>query len=43
MNESVSTSARAKAARRNYIVFCGAATIVMVVLLLATVALLGGD
>jgi hypothetical protein len=43
MNEPVSTSARAKTARRNYIVFCGAATIVMAVLLLATVALLGGD
>ena len=44
MNERVSsTSARAKVARRNYILFCGAATIVMALVLLAVVTLLGTE
>ena len=43
MNERVSTSARDKVARRNYILFCGAATLVMAVVFIVAVALIGVD
>ncbi|MDQ1379520.1 MAG: hypothetical protein QOJ71_239 [Actinomycetota bacterium] len=44
MNERVSsTSARVKVARRNYIVFCGAAPIVTAFVLLPVVTLLGTE
>jgi hypothetical protein len=43
MTEGAYTSARAKLARRNYIIFCSTATVVMGIVLLAVVVLLGGD
>ena len=43
MNERASTSSRDKLARRNYIIFCGTATVVMAIVLIVVVVLLGGD
>jgi len=43
MNERVSTPTRDKVARRNYILFCGSATLVMAVVFIVAVALIGVD